>query len=304
MTTTEQALKASSGPVLPETLADRTGRPVGDTLVDLSILSIQGKAEEVGGRWKWKGEVAATPKASRAKAKKGSKKPPVMVQGRPQVAGAGEVKRKGKGWTAKRGAGKGTAAPYPVKVCSTRFKDPETGRWARTPKDVKAATTSRARTRKGKTEGGLILMRKKVDGEVLGARVVDPTMRAAQRRGKVTKAQVREHERGLSGDLLAHSNPRLAASVDSERMHAAHNSDKAKRGAATRKAKAKLKKHRPEASIRADALKLRGNLAEVRRKLSVASTPRQKETLRKREANLREKQRKLERESKAAGFNL
>lgn len=296
MTTTEQALKAARGAVLPETLADKTGRTVQDTIVDLSMLLVSGKAEEVGGRWKWVGDVDATPKPSRAKAVKGSKKPPVHVKGKPKV---GETKRKGKGWTAKQGTGKGTEASYPVKVCSTRYKSSKSGRFVKTPKDAPAP----GKARKGKV-GGLVLVRGVQEGEVLSAKVINSDMRNAQRRGKLTKAQVREEERNLSDELLAQSNPRLAASIDNDRMRQSHQSDKAKRGAATRKRNAATKKHRPASAIKADHLKATADLAATKAKLGKATAPQARATHQTRIRNLNLKLGRLQKEAKAAGVTL
>ncbi|GGB80437.1 hypothetical protein [Deinococcus soli (ex Cha et al. 2016)] len=232
----------------------------------------------------------------RAKVRMESKDPRVLVQGTPAVEGK---TGSGRNWT-RKGRTTRAAQPYPVKVCQTQYRDPTTGRIA--PNPNKARPAGRAQLRKGTADGGLILINRTVDREVMGSKVIDTGMRAAQRRGKVRKADVRDHEKELSRDLLRHKNPQLADSVDLERMHEAHRSDKARRGAATRKVRARTRKHRPEAAIRADVLKVQADLKEVRRKLSVAITIKQNETLRKRERNLVAKAAKLRREEKAAGL--
>ncbi len=296
MTSTEAALKTAKGAVLPDTLMAKTGRTAGDTASDLTMLMISGKAEESGGRWKWTG-AASTP---RAKAKRGSKKPPVMVKTTPST---GQVILKGKGFTVRKGGGKGTDAPYPVETCSVRFKDPATGRWAKTPKDQKPGTL-----RKGKT-GGMILTRsvtEHADGsrEVTSARVILGEARVAQRRGKLKKSAVREQEKELSHDLLASSNPGLAASVHNTRMGEAHRSAKSTRGAATRKVKATLKKHRTAAAIRTDHLKAQADRKAAQEKLDKATTPTSRGTHSAHVRNLNLKMGRLTKEAKDAGVSL
>lgn len=244
-------------------------------------------------------EAGGTP---RAKAKRGSRKPPVMVQATP---GKGEVVRKGKGFTARKGGGKGTDAPYPVKVCRVSFRDPVTGLWTKTPQDQQEKAGKR---RKGKV-GGMILTRsvtEHADGsrEVTGARVIMGEARAAQRRGKITKAAVRAEERELSHDLLAMSNPQLAASVHNARMGEAHRSAKSTRGAATRKANAARKKHRTAQAIRTDHLKAQGDLKAAQEKLTKATSATSRGTHQARIRNLNLKLGRLTKEAKEAGVSL
>ncbi|MEF2280373.1 hypothetical protein V3W47_18930 [Deinococcus sp. YIM 134068] len=199
----------------------------------------------------------------------------------------------GKNFKVKRGPARGPDA-YPVEVCSVRFKDPETGQWVKRPKDAPAP----GKTRKGRAvDPGLIVMRtvQEVgeDREVTGARVVLGGLRAEQRRGKAKKSDVRETEKELSRDALRTFNPRLADEVDRERMHEAHRSDKAKRGASTKarnKAAGIGKKQRPADVVRTELLRTEELVRDARRRHDRAKTAaaktRHAESLKKRRAKL------------------
>lgn len=206
----------------------------------------------------------------------------------------------GKGWTKGKRRTAQQAEPYPVKVCSTRFKDPQTGQWASPP-----AGTKPGRVRKGRT-GALVLSRRVVeheDGhrEVVGGRVVHGELRAAQRRGKITKAQVREAERDLSREYLATVNPARAAEVEREIMHEAHRSDKAKRGAATRKKNAARKKPADVNAIKTKVLKAEQLVKDAQRRHERARTASARSKAHESLLSRRTRLVKLRRELKQAG---
>lgn len=177
------------------------------------------------------------------------------------------VKKKGKKAPAQRQS-------YPVETCRTAWKDAESGQWTSPPKKE----GSRAQLRKGKSGADVAIVTRWRDdsGEVTGARVTLPAARAAQRKGKLKKAQVREMERDLSRDALEAFNPRLAEQLGHERMREAHNSHKATRAAATRKAKKAAgigKKSRPVDTIRADLMRAQQALEHSRLRHTRAKTP-------------------------------
>ncbi|TDE85967.1 MULTISPECIES: hypothetical protein [Deinococcus] len=287
MTTTEQALRAARGPVLPETLAQTTGRSPQDTLVDLSMLSLQGKAEEVGGRWRWTGPVGG-------------------IKG-------GTVRRKGETRPAPKPgtASRRPAQPYPIQVVSTRWKDPRTGRFVRTPHEGRPLKLKVARP---KTTDGMIVTRIYKRDEATGLRV--PVRyrvqyleaRAAHRRGELGAQELRELEQDLADGLLSEEGQAILAKVEamrhSEEMGAAYRSDKAKRAAATRKANAARKKHRSGDAIRADHLKAQADLRVARERLQAARTERARQTYQTRVRNLNLKLGRLAKEAKAAGVTL
>lgn len=183
--------------------------------------------------------------------------------------------RRGANWTSKPGTQARSVRPYPVKACSTRWKDPATGQFVPTPTD-----TGAGKLRKGRT-GAAITIRNVTeyhDGtrEVTGVKTVLGAFRRGQERGKVSKRTVRDAERETSREVLAELNPRLAASLDSEAMHEAHRSDKARRGAATRtknKAAGIGKKKRAPELVQADVLKTEAALKDAQRRHRVAKTP-------------------------------
>lgn len=225
MVSQERVKAALSGtPKTVDTLQAETGLSGGDVLAALAMLEIMGEAQEVGGRWKKKA-------APRAKVRKGK----TGVKARVRTS---EVIQK-KGFAVRRGGGLGKAEPYPIQVCSTRYKDPETGKWAKTPRAARAAgseTGNRAKVRKGRT-GAMIMTRRRATetGEIVDARVMMGDARASHRRGKLTKKQLKQMELDVSRDALEYYNPGAAAELHSVRMREAHNSDKGKRAAVSRK---------------------------------------------------------------------
>lgn len=209
----------------------------------------------------------------------------------------------GKGFIKKGQRREQKVEPYAVKVCSTRYKDPQTGQWASPPAD--APKMGRAKLRTGRT-GAVVLSRRVVehdDGhrEVVGARVVHGEMRRAQRRGKVSKAAVREVERDLGRELLMSANPARAGEVEREMMHEAHRSSKAKRGAVTRKKNAARKKPADVVSIKTKVLKAEQLVKDAERRHERARTASARskahESLRSRRTRLS----KLRQELKRAG---
>ena len=169
----------------------------------------------------------------------------------------------GKKFSVKKGNGQRQESAYPVTVCSTRYKDPNTGRWVSPP-----ANSTAGKTRKGSV-GMVLVKHKDNDGQVVGVRAVMGDARQAQRRGKLSKAAVREMEKDMSRDALEHYNPGRARELDLERMHEAHRSDKAKRGAATRKKNAAAgrgKKARPLDVIRTDLLRTEQLVKDAQRR--------------------------------------
>ncbi|WP_034383136.1 hypothetical protein [Deinococcus sp. YIM 77859] len=288
MTTTEQALRAARGPVLPETLAQTTGRSAQDTLLDLSMLSIQGKAEEVGGRWRWTGPVGGGLKGGTVR-RKGEKRP---------AAQPGAASRR-------------PAHPYPIQVVSTRWKDPRTGRFVRTPRDGQPLKLKVAAP---KTTEGMIVTRINRRDEATGLslplkyRVQYLEARAAHRRGELGAKELRELENDLADGLLTEEGQRILAKAEalrhSQEMGAAHRSDKAKRGAATRKAKAATRKHRSGDAIRADHLKALNDLNAARQRLQAARTEQARRTHQTRVRNLNLKLGRLAKEAKDAGVTL
>ncbi|MFB9994476.1 hypothetical protein ACFFLM_21195 [Deinococcus oregonensis] len=162
---------------------------------------------------------------------------------------------------------------YPVQVCSTRYRDPVTGYWTSKPKDAPEA----GKLRKGRSvsDRAIVTRLKDSDGEVVNARVILPAFRAGQRRGKIKLSEVRDTERELSRDALATYNPRRAAEIDLERMHEAHRSDKAKRGAATKaknKAAGRTPKKRPVDVIKTELLRTEELVKDARRRHDGAKT--------------------------------
>lgn len=272
------------GPTSPDVLSAETGLSGGELVAGLGMLQIMGEVEDVGGRYVLKGEPPAK-KAKKAPAKKAtstSKAPRVSVARRKAPAtsagpapGAGTVKRKGANWTARKaGAGVGRTGgyAYPVQVCSVRYKDPKTGKWAKTPASAKHAKKEGRATAKKGTAGRLLMMRRRdADGNVLGARVIDGASRQAERRGKMTASARREAERQVSDEYAAH----VGVDNHSDRMRAAYESDKAKRGASTRarnKAAGRTPKRRDPVVVRTELLKVEQRLKDAERRHQNAKT--------------------------------
>lgn len=303
-----RAAMRGRGYILPDTIAGETGLSGPDVLGALAMLEIMGEAEESGGRYRLKGDVAPVQgtkgpkKALRAKA--GTKRVTVPRRTAPvQATGAGNQKRgevvgKGKNWTAKRGPGS-TRQPhaYPVQVCSTRYKDPVTGKWAPTPASAKPTKPGRAKAQRGTAPAIVTTRRKDATGTVIGARVTDGSSRRAQQRGKLTKAQVRDVEHQLSGDYAEH----VGLDVTSERMREAYLSDKAQRGASTRarnKAAGRGPKKRDPVKVRTELLQVEQRLKDAQRRHAGAKTQKTKtrhaDSVKRQRARLDKLKRELE----------
>lgn len=193
-----------------------------------------------------------------------------------------------KKYKVKKNAGVGDSDAYPFTACTTRYRSGKTGRLVKTPQSAKPKG-GRATTKKGKV-GGLIVTRSKVDGEVMGAKVIHGDMRQAQRRGKVTKTEVRELEKDLSRDALATFAPRLAQSVELEKMHEAHRSSKSKRGAETKKRNAPHKKKADPVQLRTKMHRIEQLVKDAERRhagaKSITTKSKHADTLRKRKNEL------------------
>lgn len=259
-----------------------------------------------------------TRKPARAKVLKGSKQPPVHVQGKPQEPG---VKRAGKGWTSHSGGGKGTPAArpggrgriYPIQVVTTRWKDSRTGKFVKSPNDGTPLRLKVARPRAGAKDGMVITRTFKRD-EATGMRV--PVRykvqyleaREAHRRGELGTAELRALEDNLADGLMSEEGQAIMRQVEaaqhSQEMHAAHRSDKAKRAAVTRKAKTATRKHRSAAAIQSDHLKIQADLQAARLALKTARTSKSVEAKRRRIHTLTTKAAKVRKEAKAAGVSL
>ena len=183
------------------------------------------------------------------------------------------------GISIRKGSAPRSTRPYPTTVCAVRYRDPVSGRLVASPEDkVKAATNGkRARARKARSiEDRAVVTRFKDDtGEVTSARVVMQGARAAQRRGQVKKAAVRELERDLSRDALEAFNPSRAGELGRERMAEAYRSDKAKRGAATKRknqAAGVKKKTRPVAEVQTQLLRAEELVRDAQRRHASATT--------------------------------
>lgn len=289
MTTTEQALRAARGPILPDDLAAKTGRSPAETSADLSLLLIGGQAEEVGGRWRWTGPLGGGIKGGKVR-RKGEKRP---APARPAAAS------------------RRPAHPYPIEVVSTRWKDPRTGRFVRTPQ---GAQPLRLRVARPKTTEGMIVTRVHRRDEATGLRVPVKyrvqylEARQAHRRGELGAKELRELEQDIADGLLSEEGQKILAKVEalrhSEEMGAAHRSDQARRGAATRKAKAASKTHRPASAIRGDHLKAQNDLRDAQARLDKARTAKARQTHQTRVRNLNLKLGRLVKEAKDAGVRL
>lgn len=199
------------------------------------------------------------------------------------------------GFSVKKGTKKARSTrPYPVEICAIRYRDPVDGRLVKTPDEAKAAKSNgtRAKARKGASiDDRAVVTRFKDDaGEVVAARVMLPGARALQRKGRAKKGDVREMERELSRDALETFNPGRAAELHSERMKEAHNSDKARRGASTRKKNAATKKKRPVVEIQTQLLRAEQLVKDAQRRHTSATTAKAKtrhgESLRTRRARV------------------
>lgn len=284
MTTTEAALRASRGTVLPDELAARTGRSASDTSADLTLLMIQGQAQEVGGRWKWTGAAA------------GIKGGTVRRRGepRPPAAKAGAASRP-------------RAHIYPIQVVTTRWKDSRTGRFTRSPKE---ATPLRLKIGRASQTDGMIITRIHKTDEATGLRV--PVRykvqyleaRAAHGRGELGLKELRALETDIADGLLSEEGQAILAKVDALKMGAAHRSDKATRAAATRKTTVATKKHRAASAIQTDHLKAQNDLKEAKRKMGAAKTAHTRHTYQTQVRNLNLKLGRLAKEAKAAGVRL
>lgn len=304
-----RAAMRGRGYILPDTIAGETGLSGPDVLGALAMLEIMGEAEESGGRYRLKGDAAPVQgtkgpkKALRAKA--GTKR--VTVPRRPvpvQATGAGNQKRgevvgKGKNWTAKRGPGSARQPhAYPVQVCSTRYKDPVTGKWAPTPASAKQpAKPGRAKAQRGTAPVMVMTRRRNAQGDVVGARIMEGGARRAQQRGKLSRAELRAVETELSASYAEH----LDAEVYSEKMREAYLSDRAKRGAETRarnKAAGRGPKKRDPVKVRTELLQVEQRLKDAQRRHAGAKTQKTKtqhaDSVKRQRARLDKLKRELE----------
>lgn len=219
---------------------------------------------------------------------------------RPGAATKGRTVRAGKGFSVVRPeGGQRQKGKYPVQTVATRWKDAESGQWTSPPAGEQP-------TRK-RSAGGVILTRRVTDHgdgtrEVTGARVIHGDARRAQRAGKVGKREVRDLERDLSRDYLETVNPEAAQRMHLEKMHEAHRSSKAKRGAETRK-KAPAKKYRAPDLIRRDLLRTEELVKDAQRRHNHAKTQKGKQNaadqLRARRARLGKLKQELTKAEKA-----
>lgn len=104
------ALRRNS-PATVDTLVKATGLPYNTVLTEVTMLEMDGKAAQHGGRYLWQG--TGDRKAAKKTTKKTTKTAPA---------------RKKKVSLSKR-----PSSIYPIEVCSTRYKDPKTGRFTKNP---------------------------------------------------------------------------------------------------------------------------------------------------------------------------
>lgn len=231
--------------LLVETIQGQTGLPLSDVTTALVMLQLDGQAQEVGGRWAYTGKPTGqtsrgTPpkraptrsgNGKAVKVRKVGKATGESNRGTSPSKGVSTV-RKGKNWTAKRGSqATSKARPYPLQVCSKRWKDPVTQQFTRAPSSEPRAGTAR----KGRTSAALTVKTKNNQGEVTGVRAILGAFRRGQERGQISKKQVREAEHQAGREALAEIQERQEVDRFKTEMRAQYNSDKAKRGAATRK---------------------------------------------------------------------
>ena len=156
------------------------------------------------------------------------------------VSGGPPFIRRGLGWRAVRPQARPARAllsPIPAPFTQQAHRDPLTGRWAKLGTLAPAPAVLARSGPRGDAMRVTRYVTEFSDGsrEVSRVKVRHVGIRAARARGLATAQEVREFERGLEADILASCNPRLAASVHAEQMREAHNSDKGRRGARSKK---------------------------------------------------------------------
>ena len=214
-----------------------------------------------------------------------------------------------------------TGHPVQVKICRTVWRDSRSGQFLanpekaaksefkRVPLDLSAS--ARIRRLQGRHDVDDLQVTRVWGRDEYGSRVLKsltvrwPEARAAHRRGELTAAQLRVMEQDVASDLFDQESAQAQEHAHRYAMHAAHNSDKAKRAAATRsKGFSRRPKARTADQIRADHLEATRKRAEAERQLVAAKTDARRNTLRVRVRRADAQLGKLSKEARAAGVRL
>ena len=156
-----------------------------------------------------------------------------------------------KGVKVKRGAGiaRKSPPPPPFPFQTIQHRDPLTGRYAKKPevKDAGAGARPRVKVRGRPPEAAdFRVMRMRLDyddgsSKIIRVKVSSQTMRQARLSGEISVSVLRDFEAEQSREMLAEVNPLRAREYELEEMHKAHNSDKGRRGAISRKRNAEAR---------------------------------------------------------------
>lgn len=210
--------------------------------------------------------------------------------------------------------------PVQVKICRTVWRDSASGQFLANPKKAAKSEFARvpldrsASARIRRLRGGFdaddlqvtrVWARDEYGSRVLKSLTVRwPAARAAVRRGELTEAQMRVMEQDVAADLFAQESAQHQEHAHRHAMQNAHNSDKAKRAAATRSRNLTVKKRRTADQIRADHLEQTRKRAEAERQLGAAKTDGRRATFRNRVRRADAELGKISKEARAAGVRL
>lgn len=132
---------------------------------------------------------------------------------------------------------------------ATKYRDPLTGQFTKTPEPGRVfVSIPQARA----DRAGIIVVRRYVDtGDVnpepVGVRAAWPAYRLAWHRGEARAGEVRQYEADLAAELLAELSPKRQAEWERDQMEAQYLSDRAKRGAHSKKRNAAARAIAPSA---------------------------------------------------------
>lgn len=167
--------------------------------------------------------------------------------------------------------------PILVEIVITRWKDPATGKFVKAPfpkvkNEVRRKGEVKEEIPLGDGEYARVYFRYKPNryGYQVPStcRVVWPSVREAVSRGEISVDDCKRIERDLADEILKDEKARVNVQMEKDLMKEGYNSDRAKRGAATRKAN---KARKPaalapsEAQIKADFLEAQNKLEKAKK---------------------------------------